>query len=96
MTLTTRALDPFSEVVDQNKRWTPEWYSFVARVHRVGKVIDLPVDIILPGGEKVGTVIAGERAFVTDAAAAIFGNVVVGGGANGVPVYYDGTNWRVG
>jgi hypothetical protein len=42
---------------------------------------------------------AGARAFVTDGsvvAAGNFGTVVAGAGANGVPVYYDGTNWRIG
>ena len=41
----------------------------------------------------------GQRSFVTDSnvvAAGNFGNVVAGGGANGVPVYYDGANWRIG
>ena len=36
------------------------------------------------------------RAFVTDALAPVFGAVVVGGGAVRVPVFFDGTNWRVG
>jgi hypothetical protein len=39
------------------------------------------------------------RYFVTDAtvaAAGNFGNVPVGGGGNKVPVYSDGTNWRIG
>ena len=39
---------------------------------------------------------AGARAFVTDASATTFASVVAGGGANGVPVYSDGTNWRIG
>jgi hypothetical protein len=42
---------------------------------------------------------AGARAFVTDSnvvAAGNFGTVVAAGGANGVPVYSDGTNWRIG
>lgn len=41
----------------------------------------------------------GLRAFVTDsnvAAAGNFGAVVAGGGANFVPVYADGGNWRIG
>ena len=41
----------------------------------------------------------GARAFVTDGsvvAAGNFGTVVAGGGANNVPVYDDGTNWRIG
>jgi hypothetical protein len=32
----------------------------------------------------------------TVAAAGNFGAVVTGGGANTVPVYSDGTNWRIG
>ena len=38
----------------------------------------------------------GSRAFVTDALAPAFGATVVGGGAVAVPVYSDGTNWKVG
>lgn len=38
----------------------------------------------------------GSRATVTDASATTFASVVAGGGANGVPVYSDGTNWRIG
>jgi hypothetical protein len=43
-----------------------------------------------------GTAGAGARSFVTDANATTFASVVVGGGSNGVPVYSDGTNWRIG
>lgn len=39
---------------------------------------------------------AGMRHFVTDATATTFNSVVAGGGANGVPVFHDGTNWRIG
>ena len=39
---------------------------------------------------------AGTRLFVTDANATTFASVVAGGGTNGVPVYSDGTNWRIG
>jgi hypothetical protein len=38
----------------------------------------------------------GARAFVTDALAPTFGAVVATGGVVAVPVYSDGTNWRVG
>ena len=38
----------------------------------------------------------GSRSFVTDALAPIFGATVVTGGAVAVPVYSDGTNWKVG
>jgi hypothetical protein len=39
---------------------------------------------------------AGARSFVTNALAPTFGAAVVGGGAVGVPVYHDGTSWKVG
>jgi hypothetical protein len=42
---------------------------------------------------------AGARAFINDsnvAAATNFGTVAVSGNTNIVPVYSDGTNWRVG
>jgi hypothetical protein len=38
----------------------------------------------------------GARAFVSDALTPAFGATVVGGGAVAVPVYSDGTNWKVG
>jgi hypothetical protein len=38
----------------------------------------------------------GSRAFVTNASGPTFGATVVGGGAVAVPVYSDGTNWKVG
>ena len=38
----------------------------------------------------------GARAFVSDANATTFAYTVAGGGANKVPVYSDGTNWKIG
>jgi len=38
----------------------------------------------------------GSRSFVTDALGPTFGATVVTGGAVAVPVYSDGTNWKVG
>jgi hypothetical protein len=40
--------------------------------------------------------VAGARSFVTNALAPAFGAAVAGGGAVGVPVYHDGTSWKVG
>jgi hypothetical protein len=40
--------------------------------------------------------VIGRRAFVTDAALPVFGNAVVGSGAVPVPVYDDGSTWKVG
>jgi hypothetical protein len=42
------------------------------------------------------TGVAGARSFVTDALAPAFGAAVAGGGSVGVPVYHDGTSWKVG
>ena len=39
---------------------------------------------------------AGTRAFITDGSTATFGATVAGGGSNIVPIYSDGTNWKVG
>lgn len=47
----------------------------------------------LPSAVNLG---AGARSFVTDANATTFASVVVGGGSNKVPVYSDGTSWRIG
>lgn len=47
----------------------------------------------LPSAADAG---AGARSFVTDATGPTFGATVVGGGAINVPVYSDGTNWKVG
>lgn len=38
----------------------------------------------------------GARAIVSDATATTFASIVAGSGGNTVPVYYDGTNWRIG
>lgn len=47
----------------------------------------------LPSASTAG---AGARAFVTDATATTFASTVAGGGSNSVPVYSDGTNWKIG
>lgn len=47
----------------------------------------------LPGASVLGV---GARAFVTDSSVSTFGTTVAGGGSGKVPVYSDGTNWKVG
>jgi hypothetical protein len=39
---------------------------------------------------------AGARGYVSDATATTFNSIVAGGGSNFVPVFSDGTNWRIG
>jgi hypothetical protein len=47
----------------------------------------------LPDANEAGQ---GARRTVTDASATTFASVVAGGGANIVPVYSDGSAWRIG
>ena len=61
------------------------------------------VDSLIPFKLKTYTVatlpaspVKGWVAMVTDANATTFASTVVGGGSNNVPVYYDGTNWKIG
>lgn len=39
---------------------------------------------------------AGARRFVSDATVTTFASIVAGTGGNAVPVYSDGTSWRIG
>jgi len=55
---------------------------------------DVPVTVAnLPSAATAGV---GSRAFVTDSSVSTFGSTVAGGGSTKVPVYSDGTNWKVG
>jgi hypothetical protein len=47
----------------------------------------------LPSASVLG---AGTRAFVSDSSTTTFNATVAGGGANTVPVFSNGTNWKVG
>ena len=59
-----------------------------------GPIKTTPVTVAtIPGG---AAATQGARAFVTDATSTTFASIVAGGGSNAVPVYHDGTNWRIG
>jgi hypothetical protein len=47
----------------------------------------------LPSASTVG---AGARAFVTDANTIVFGSALTGSAGNAVPVFSNGTTWRIG
>ena len=73
--------------------------------NRIDSILDqLKTDAIIPAltNYTVATLPSavtsgkGARSFVTDALAPVFGATVVTGGAVAVPVYSDGTNWKVG
>jgi len=55
---------------------------------------NIPVVVAdLPNASVAGI---GSRAFVTNSSVSTFGSTVAGGGSTKVPVYSDGTNWKVG
>lgn len=84
--------DPFSEVVTEQRRWTPDWYTWLIELTEF--INPQPVTVAnLPSAVTVGP---GIRRFVTDATATSFMTVVAGGGSNKVPVVSDGTVWRIG
>jgi len=60
-----------------------------------GAVIQTPPTTVA-GLVAAATAGAGTKNFVSDATATTFASIVAGGGANVVPVYSDGTNWRIG
>lgn len=51
---------------------------------------------IVSGLPSAATAGAGAQRFVTDATVTTFASVVAGSGSNAVPVFSDGTNWRIG
>jgi hypothetical protein len=68
---------------------------FIARLE-VSEIIPANINYTvatLPSAVDSG---AGARSFVTNALTPTFGATVVGGGSVKVPVYSDGTNWKVG
>ena len=48
------------------------------------------------GGASCTSGLAGARSFATNSSVTTFNSIAVGGGTNGVPIFCDGTNWRVG
>jgi hypothetical protein len=65
--------------------WVRSLYETLRGLSTVATVASLPTAGVI-----------GRRSFVSDANATTFASIVAGGGANKVPVYDDGTNWRVG
>jgi hypothetical protein len=72
-----------------------DWYDALKKIETLG-LLDMA---LVPALTVSQLPAAGNRSavsFVTDATATTFGTIVAGGGANKVPVYDDGTNWRIG
>lgn len=79
------AIDNVANLGDTSYRWLTAYIGVVKQT--VYTVATLP---------SASTSGAGAKAFVSDATATTFASTVVGGGANNVPVYSDGTNWKIG
>ena len=60
------------------------------------KYIPTPIVYTVATLPSAATAGVGARSFVSDATLAVFASTVAGGGANKVPVYSDGTNWKIG
>lgn len=77
-----------------NGNWGVNESSPDVSLHVDGEIKTNPVAVAsLPSAATVG---AGTRAFVNNANSTTFASVVAGGGSNNVPVYSDGTDWRIG
>ena len=76
------------------QEWQDSAGTVLASVSAAGVVKTIVLTVgTLPAAATAG---AGARAFVSDATLTTFATVPIGGGANGVPVYSDGTDWRIG
>lgn len=83
----TAALLPNILSTDSESRW----------INNIG--IENTPELVKVKGYTVTTLPTGQvgyRAYVSDATATTYGSTVVGGGANTVPVFYDGSNWIIG
>jgi len=105
-TVESEPLDAGMETPAAGARLTVDWWDDTTGIYRrkqidsLGVTDSAPLTHIapclvseLPSASTAG---AGVRGMVTDANATAFGSVVAGSGANTVPVYSDGTDWRIG
>lgn len=79
---------PFLEKMLVAQVWSG-WFRRIAETFNANQAVTVV------GGLSPSALI-GQHSFVTDATATTFASIVVGGGGHSVPVYFDGTNWRIG
>jgi len=91
-----------NDYISHNRSGSRQWKYFIGGVEVFQVTID-SINPLVPLKLKTYTVatlpgspVKGWTAMVTDANATTFASTVVGGGSNNVPVYYDGTNWKIG
>jgi hypothetical protein len=58
--------------------------------------LESPLTVTQLNNLAAGVKVKGARGFCTDATVTTFASTVVSGGANNVPVYHDGTAWKIG
>jgi hypothetical protein len=77
-------------IVDAAGRPTPEFYSFCKQAQLLGTQVTTVAALPSAAGR------TGIRYIVTDANATTFLSTVAAGGSNIVPVFSNGTNWKIG
>lgn len=82
-----------AQVTDKDGRATTPLQAWMKAVEAVATLFT-PTAVIV--ANLPATARTGARAFVTDANATTFASTVAGGGSNPVPVYFDGSNWKIG
>jgi hypothetical protein len=91
-----------NDYISHNRSGSRQWKYFIGGLE-VFQVTADSINPLVPLKLKTYTVatlpgspVKGWVAMVTDANATTFASTVAGGGSNNVPVYYDGTNWKIG
>lgn len=99
----TRRLSNTHTDASNYERLTETWSSNVcytkteaAGTGTLRQYIPVTNPVVVASLPSAATAGSGARSMVTDANATTFASIVAGGGANTVPVYSDGTNWRIG
>ena len=77
-------LSAFSEVVDERRRWTPDWYSWLSDIEEPRKFAALPKQPVV-----------GMEFDISDCNTATWGAVATGGGTTSAKIRWNGTNWTV-
>lgn len=88
----TAPLNSKARIVNQDGTASPWLIAYLQALGTgvVPRTTYTAAQILAMSPEKVST------AIVTDSSVTTFGDVLAGGGANTVPVYWDLTDWRVG
>lgn len=86
---------PRPQIADKSGTLTAPWQLWLSQLSSVVFFVNEGKFTVakLPGAVSSGL---GARAFVTDSTVTTFGTTLTGGGTNVVPVFSDGSVWRIG